>query len=109
MTPELQQLGDAITRLKDSRSACDRQGLGVDIRRVGAAASIFHLRCTAVRSYRIDLQPIAWEGAAEQLSAVKNAVSQLISKQEITPAIRGLISDIAELSERALKSIVPAQ
>ena len=41
---------------------CDADGIGIDVRRLGAAVSIFYLRVRALTDPRIDDQEAALEG-----------------------------------------------
>jgi len=107
LTPELRELGETLDRFRECRSACDEQGLGVDLRRVGIAASIFHLRCVAVKSYAPDLQAAAFDGASSQLDTLNRAVVRLQEASGTPDTIYSLAAEIAKKAERALASITP--
>lgn len=78
---ELKTLGDAISNLREVRTLCDPDGIGLDVRRVGAAASIFYLRCMILTSDSIGDKEAALKGISEQYLAVTSAVFRLMESQ----------------------------
>ena len=107
MSPELRELGDTLSRLKEVRTTYDGLGIGMDIRRVGAAGSIFHLKCLAVKCHEVNYQESAFRGAQLQLNTLCRAIDRVQLHDETPDMVRLLVVEIFRKSWLALASAAP--
>lgn len=101
LASELCSLGKAITRLREDRTSGDKEGLGIDVRRVGIAATIFHLRCVAAQAVPTEEKDIALEGLVCQFDTVNQAVARLLTKDD-KDTVGPVISEVRDCAHAVM-------